>query len=58
MQQLQNMNVFIHSLNCRQEKSGPNAVISATISINGIAQLQSIIERLSRVKGVLSIDRT
>ncbi len=57
-QQLSNMNIFIHSLNCRQEKNGPNAVISATISINGLPQLQTIIDRLSRVKGVLSIDRT
>ncbi len=57
-QQLSNMNIFIHSLNCRQEKKGGNAVISATISISGLSQLHSIIERLSRVKGVLSIDRT
>ncbi|RKJ39328.1 bifunctional (p)ppGpp synthetase/guanosine-3',5'-bis(diphosphate) 3'-pyrophosphohydrolase [Acutalibacter sp. 1XD8-33] len=57
-QQLSNMNIFIHSLNCRQEKGGPNAVISATISINGLQQLQNIIDRLSRIKGVLSIDRT
>ena len=57
-QQLSALNIFIHSLNCRQEKGGPNAVISATISISGLPQLQSIIDRLSRVKGVLSIDRT
>ena len=57
-QQLSNMNIFIHSLNCRQEKGGPNAVISATISISGLPQLQSIIERLSRVRGVTFIDRT
>ncbi len=57
-QQLSNMNIFIHTLNCRQEKTGPNAVISATISINGLQQLQNIIDRLSRIKGVLSIDRT
>ena len=57
-QQLSAMNIFIHSLNCRQEKGGGNAVISATISISGLPQLQNIIDRLSRVKGVLSIDRT
>ncbi len=57
-QQLSALNIFIHSLNCRQEKGGPNAVISATVSISGLPQLQSIIERLSRVKGVISIDRT
>ena len=57
-QQLSALNIFIHSLNCRQEKGGPNAVISATVSISGLQQLQSIIDRLSRVKGVISIDRT
>ena len=57
-QQLSAMNIFIHSLNCRQEKGGGNAVISATISISGLPQLHNIIDRLSRVKGVLSIDRT
>ncbi len=56
--QLSAMKIFIHSLNSRQEKGGVNAVISATISINGLPQLQNIIERLSKVKGVLSIDRT
>ena len=57
-QQLSALNIFIHTLNCRQEKGGPNAVISATVSISGLPQLQSIIDRLSRVKGVISIDRT
>ena len=56
--QLSNMKIFIHSLNSRQEKGGVNAVISATISINGLPQLQNIIDRLSKIKGVLSIDRT
>ncbi|NBI17750.1 bifunctional (p)ppGpp synthetase/guanosine-3',5'-bis(diphosphate) 3'-pyrophosphohydrolase [Neglecta sp. X4] len=56
--QLSNMKIFIHSLNSRQEKGGINAVISATISINGLPQLQNIIDRLSKIKGVLSIDRT
>jgi len=56
--QLSAMKIFIHSLNSRQEKGGVNAVISATISINGLPQLQNIIDRLSKVKGVISIDRT
>lgn len=57
-QQLSSMNIFIHSLNCRQEKGGVNAVISATISISGLPQLHNIIEKISRVRGVFSIDRT
>lgn len=56
--QLASMHVFIHTLNSRQEKGTENAVISATISINGMPQLQNIIERLNKIKGVISIDRS
>ncbi len=56
--QLSNMHIFIHSLNSRQERNSENAFISATISINGLPQLQSIIERLSKIPGVISIDRS
>ncbi len=56
--QLSSMHIFIHSLNSRQERNSPNAVISATISINGLPQLQTIMERLSKVQGVISIDRS
>ena len=57
-QQLSNMKIFIHALNSRQERGSNNAFISATISINGLPQLQNIIERLSKIPGVLSIDRS
>ena len=57
-QLLSNMHIFIHSLNSRQERNSLNAFISATITINGLPQLQTIIERLSKIQGVLSIDRT
>lgn len=57
-QQLSNMHIFIHTLNSRRERNSENAVISATISINGLPQLQTIIERLSKIQGVVSIDRT
>ncbi len=57
-QQLSNMHIFIHSLNSRQERNSENAFISATISINGLPQLQSIIERLMKIPGVISIDRS
>ncbi len=56
--QLSSMHIFIHSLNSRQERNSSNAVISATISINGLPQLQTIMERLSKVPGVISIDRS
>ena len=57
-QQLSAMHIFIHALNCRQERNSENAFISATISINGLPQLQLIIERLSKVAVVISIDRS
>ncbi len=57
-QQLSNMKIFIHALNSRQERGSGNAFISATISINGLPQLQNIIERLSKISGVISIDRS
>ena len=57
-QQLSNMKIFIHALNSRQERGSVNAIISATISINGLPQLQNIIERLGKIPGVISIDRS
>ncbi len=57
-QQLSNMHIFIHSLNSRQERNSENAFISATISINGLPQLKSVVERLMKVPGVISIDRS
>ena len=56
-QQLSNMKIFIHALNSRQERGSGNAIISATISINGLPQLQNIIERLGKIPGEISIDR-
>ncbi|CCX37245.1 putative GTP diphosphokinase [Clostridium sp. CAG:1013] len=57
-QQLSNMKIYIHALNSRRERGTDNAFISATISINGLPQLQNIIERLSKIPGVVSIDRS
>ena len=56
--QLSAMKINIHALNSRQERNSQNAFISATISIKGLPQLQNIIERLSKINGVISIDRT
>jgi GTP pyrophosphokinase len=56
-QQLFSMHLFIHSLNSREAKDG-SAVISATISINGIDQLTSAIARLSKIDGIISVRRS
>lgn len=57
-QQLSAMHLFIHALNSREIKNTDNAVISTTITINGLDHLQMVIDRLSKIKGVLSIDRS
>lgn len=57
-QQFFSMHIFIHTLNSREVKNTDNAIISATITINGLSHLQSVIDRLMRIEGVLSIDRS
>lgn len=52
------LHIDIHALNSRQEKGTDNAVISVTISITGMTQLQSVMERLWKVSGVITIDRS
>ena len=56
--QLANMHLFIHSLNSRGIKNSTNALISATITIDGLDHLKSVIDRLMKIKGVISIDRS
>ena len=55
-QQMFNMHLFIHSLNSRELKND-RAVITATITINGLDQLRNIIDRLSKIEGVLTVRR-
>lgn len=55
---LSTMHIDIYNLNSRKEKNTGNAVISATISINGLPQLELIIDRLSKIKDIISIDRS
>lgn len=57
-QSLSAMHIFIHALNSRVEKNTDRAIISATISISGLPQLEMIIEKISRIKNVLTIDRS
>ena len=56
-QQLFNLHLFIHSLNSRETKDG-TAYISATISIRGIDQLRNVIDRLSKIAGIISVRRS
>ncbi len=55
--QLLSMHIFIHSLNSRELKDN-NAVIYATITVNGLEHLKSVISRLSNISGIISIGRS
>ena len=57
-QQLLNMHIFIHQLNSRLIKNTPNSLIEATITINGLDHLKSVIDRLMKVQGVINIERS
>lgn len=55
--QLSAMHIFIHSLNSRP-MGDDLAVVYATVTINGIDHLKSVILRLSKIKGIISIKRS
>lgn len=54
--QLSNMHIFIHSLNSRELGDG-QAMVTATIDVNGINHLKGVISRLSDISGIISITR-
>ncbi|MBE6753555.1 MAG: bifunctional (p)ppGpp synthetase/guanosine-3',5'-bis(diphosphate) 3'-pyrophosphohydrolase [Ruminococcaceae bacterium] len=55
--QLSNLHISIHALNSRQTKDN-HAVVTVTITVNGREHLEGIISRLSKVAGVIQIDRS
>ncbi len=55
--ELANMRVGLHSVSARETKDG-NCVIIITISIESLEHLKNIINKLSRIDGVFSIERT
>lgn len=52
-----NMHVMIHSIFTKESKNG-QFVISISITVNNTEHLSAITEKIKKVKGVLSIDRT
>ena len=54
--QLSNMHVMIHSANAREQKD-KRCIINITISVNGVEHLKNVISRLSKISGVLSVER-
>ena len=55
--QLSSMHIFIHALNSRELKDN-NAIIYATITVNGLEHLKTVISRLSNISGIISIGRS
>ena len=55
--QLASMRVMIHSMNTRNVKNG-RAVMTLTITVNGTEHLKSVIGKLEKVNGVLSVERS
>ncbi len=54
--QLSAMHIYIHVLNSRELPDG-QAVISATIDINGMDHLRGVMARLANINGIISITR-
>lgn len=54
--QLSAMHIYIHVLNSRELPDG-QAVISATIDVNGMDHLRGVMARLANINGIISITR-
>lgn len=55
--QLAAMRVMIHSINSRNSKNG-KAVMLLSITVNGTEHLKSVMNKLEKIDGVLSVERS
>lgn len=55
--QLDSLHVDIHSVNTQNTKDG-RALLNLVISVNGIEHLKNVISKLSKVKGVIDVERS
>lgn len=55
--QLANMHVMIHSLTTRELKDG-RCTLLMTITVNGVEHLNSVIGKISKINGMLSVERS
>ena len=55
--QLANLHVMIHSIFTKETKDG-RSVLMITITVNGAEHLNSVKEKLKKIKGVLSVERS
>ncbi|MBO5448583.1 MAG: bifunctional (p)ppGpp synthetase/guanosine-3',5'-bis(diphosphate) 3'-pyrophosphohydrolase [Ruminococcus sp.] len=54
---LASINVFIYESSSRELKNG-NALLSVTVSVAGMEQLNSVISKLQKIKNVISVERS
>jgi len=54
---LANMRIMINDISSRNTKDG-RAMVMVTVSVNGVEHLNSLVQKLSKVEGVLSIERS
>ena len=54
---LANMHIMIHSVNARETKDD-TALITVTVTVDGLEQLNLIITRMKKIDGVISVERT
>ncbi len=54
---LANMRIMINDISTRNTKDG-RAIIMVTVSVNGVEHLNSLVSKVSKVDGVLSVERS
>ena len=55
--QLANMHVMIHSMNTRELKDG-RCTLTMTITVDGVEHMRSVMAKVSKIDGVLKVDRS
>ena len=51
------INIYIYESTARELKNG-NAILSITVSIAGMEQLNNVINKLKKIKNVISVERS
>ena len=54
---LANMHIMINDISTRNTKDGRTSIM-LTVSVNGVEHLNSLTAKLSKISGVLSVERT
>ena len=54
---LANMRIMINDISTRNMKDG-RAVVMVTVSVNGVEHLNSLVSKIKKIDGVLSIERS